>query len=197
MEIESAHLTSYIKIYDEFFNPDTSDIFLKICKDHPTFKDAGIIKDKEVWFIDKEVRDVKMWVLGNLGEKSRTNIFWTNYFAYKLNEYLKKYALDNKIKFSSAWCIQDMQVLKYEKGGKYNFHVDHGTLVPRTISCIYFVNDDYEGGELCFKLQGTEKEIIIEKKAGRIIMWPSNFLYPHAVKPVTKGTRYSVVAWAL
>ena len=24
-----------------------------------------------------------------------------------------------------------------------------------------------------------------------------NFLYPHTVKPVTKGIRYSVVAWAL
>ena len=31
----------------------------------------------------------------------------------------------------------------------------------------------------------------------RMIIWPSTFLYPHTVKPVTKGTRYSVVAWAL
>ena len=30
----------------------------------------------------------------------------------------------------------------------------------------------------------------------RLIIWPSNFLFPHSVLPVTKGLRYSVVAWA-
>ena len=37
----------------------------------------------------------------------------------------------------------------------------------------------------------------VEKKANRMIIWPSNFLYPHSVKPVTEGIRYSVVSWAL
>jgi hypothetical protein len=26
-------------------------------------------------------------------------------------------------------------------------------------------------------------------------MFPSNFLYPHSVLPVTEGTRYSIVTW--
>ena len=30
---------------------------------------------------------------------------------------------------------------------------------------------------------------------GDIIVFPSNFMYPHKVEPVTKGTRYSYISW--
>jgi hypothetical protein len=26
-------------------------------------------------------------------------------------------------------------------------------------------------------------------------MFPSNFMYPHAIKPVLSGTRYSIITW--
>jgi hypothetical protein len=48
----------------------------------------------------------------------------------------------------------------------------------------------YEGGDLVF-WQDTP----ITLKAGEIMIFPSNFLYPHRVDLVTKGTRYSYVAW--
>ena len=68
----------------------------------------------------------------------------------------------------------------------------------RFISFILLLNNDYEGGEICFTdpdHQSNEKEIKVQP--GRLIMWPSNFLYPHKVKPVIKGTRYSVVGWGV
>ena len=36
----------------------------------------------------------------------------------------------------------------------------------------------------------------IKLKRGDILMFPSNFMYPHEVKEVTKGIRYSFVGWA-
>jgi len=30
---------------------------------------------------------------------------------------------------------------------------------------------------------------------GRVIMFPSNFMYPHTVNNVEKGCRYSIVSW--
>ena len=197
MEIVPSTLQSYIKIYDKVMSENNSQVFLRICKEHLNFKDAGVVASKEnTNVINKDIRDVQAWSLINIGENSRTNVFWANYFCFKFNIYLDKYANDNQIT-SPGWSILDMQVLKYEKNGKYNFHVDHGSSVPRTVSGIYFLNDDYEGGELCFKFPGNQQELIVEKKSNRLIMWPSNFLYPHAVKPVTKGERYSVVLWAL
>ena len=58
------------------------------------------------------------------------------------------------------------------------------------LSIIIGLNDNYKGGEfIMFK----DKEYKIE--SGDIIIFPSNFLYPHKVMPVTKGIRYSAVSW--
>jgi len=197
MEITSTNLLDYIKIYDNILSKQTLNVFLKICKEKNNFEDAGITRSKEeLNFVNKNIRDVQYWHLANIGIEEKTNVFWANYFAFKFNEYIKKFNEDIGNP-SSNFSINDIQVLKYGKSGKYDFHVDHGFLAPRTFSCIYFLNDDYEGGELCFKFLKQEKELIIEKKSNRMIVWPSNFLYPHAVKPVTEGIRYSVVSWAL
>ena len=197
MEMTFTNLIDYIKIYDDILSEKTLKVFLKICEENLNYNEAGISHSKEKPnFVNKNIRDVKSWSLVNIGEESRTKVFWANYFSLKFNESLQKYNHDiGNSNFSFS--IKDIQVLKYEKNGKYNFHVDHGAIFPRTFSCIYFLNNDYKGGELCFKFPGQEKQLTIEKKSNRMIVWPSNFLYPHSVKPVTKGIRYSVVSWAL
>jgi len=58
------------------------------------------------------------------------------------------------------------------------------------------LNDDYEGGDLVFAYQYLNKEMKrVSLKKGSICFFPSNFLYPHMIEPITKGTRYSIVAW--
>ena len=52
------------------------------------------------------------------------------------------------------------------------------------------LNDDYEGGDLILYSTGTVKQ-----ETGSMVFFPS-FL-PHEVRPVTKGTRYSLVLWFL
>ncbi len=66
----------------------------------------------------------------------------------------------------------------------------------RKISLSALLNDDYEGGELLFRTldQTSEiKETSIKPNKGDIIIFPSYI--DHKVAPVTKGIRYSVVAW--
>ena len=60
-----------------------------------------------------------------------------------------------------------------------------------TLTILGALNDDYEGGE--FLMFDEEKEYKI--KAGEIMMFPSVFLYPHRVAPVTKGLRDTFVSW--
>ena len=50
---------------------------------------------------------------------------------------------------------------------------------------------DYEGGDLMLMHSNTPN--IIEKKKGYLVAFPSYVL--HEVTPVTKGERYSLVAW--
>jgi|688.fasta_scaffold36939_4 hypothetical protein len=54
-------------------------------------------------------------------------------------------------------------------------------------SALIYLNDDYEGGELCFPLHGIE----IKPKPGTLIMFPGNCMYLHEVKEVVSGHRYT------
>ena len=36
---------------------------------------------------------------------------------------------------------------------------------------------------------------VIPLKQGELLIFPSNFMFPHKVEPVTKGTRYSYISW--
>jgi predicted 2-oxoglutarate/Fe(II)-dependent dioxygenase YbiX len=102
---------------------------------------------------------------------------------------IKKY---NK-KFVSCNIEQDSgyDLLKYEVGDFYTTHTDSFKDRPRTVSCSFILNDDYEGGEFAF----FDRELVYNLKKGSCIMFPSNFMYPHEIMPVTSGTRYSIVTW--
>jgi hypothetical protein len=146
--------------------------------------------------VDFSVRKTYTLPLSNL-DKSFTVTHWYNLLQYHFNLCLREYKKDNNIIDFDLDKVTNIEILKYENTGFYNWHTDHFSVHPRTMSCILLLNNDYEGGNLCFRNPDGSGEWDVEVKANRMIVWPSNFLYPHTVKPVTKGTRYSVVAWAL
>jgi Rps23 Pro-64 3,4-dihydroxylase Tpa1-like proline 4-hydroxylase len=111
-------------------------------------------------------------------------------FTHYKNQYCHTYKIiDHSIN------VSEIQLLTYPKGNFYKTHIDHFRSSPRTLSIVFLVNDNYEGGELCFEL--FNETIKIPKKQNSLIIWPSNFQYPHKVLPVSKGERYSIVSWAL
>ena len=75
--------------------------------------------------------------------------------------------------------------------GEYKEHTDNSDTSPRVLSCSLILNDDYEGGNFAF----FGGEYIVPKKAGSAVVFPSNFCFPHAVTPVTKGNRHAVITW--
>jgi hypothetical protein len=83
------------------------------------------------------------------------------------------------------------ELLKYEMGGFYSEHKDSFKGRPRAVSCSFALNDGYEGGEFAF----FNRELVYKLKKGDALMFPSNFMYPHEIMPVTSGTRYSIVTW--
>jgi len=113
---------------------------------------------------------------------------------------LKKYVedLDMKGWFVSWNGYSEVRFNRYRTDTQMKLHCDHihsmfdgqRKGIP-TLSILGSLNNDYKGGELVF--WGDK---VIELKAGEIMIFPSNFLYPHEVKLVTEGTRYSYVSWA-
>jgi Rps23 Pro-64 3,4-dihydroxylase Tpa1-like proline 4-hydroxylase len=82
-------------------------------------------------------------------------------------------------------------LLRYKEGQFYTQHTDSFKAQQRSVSCSFLLNDDYDGGEFAF----FDREIIIKGAKGSIVMFPSNFMFPHEVMPVTSGTRYSIITW--
>ena len=140
--------------------------------------------------LDKDIRNVKGH---QLNFNTPTDLFYWNYIKKEIERIYTFY----KAKFPKMTSskINQIDLLKYSVGGKYEIHIDHFTSVARHLSIIINLNDDYEGGDLIFTDQ-KEKEIKrLKLGKGSIVFFPSNFMYPHGIQPITKGTRYSIVSW--
>lgn len=181
-------IKDYIKVYDNLLNYKTLSNFLRYANTL-NFEEATVGANNTVRL---DIRNTFNYSLSNLSDKL-SDVHWCGYLTYIFDLTFKKYQEHfNHAHFNQ---IETVEILKYNEGGFYKEHVDHFRSRPRTLSGILLLNNDYEGGNICFKL-GNE-DLIIDKAPNRFIVWPSNFIYPHEVKKVTKGVRYSVVTWAL
>lgn len=82
-------------------------------------------------------------------------------------------------------------ILKYGIGQNFSNHIDDHHLFERRISTVYYLNDDYVGGEIIF----PRFNIKLKPKANQMIIFPSTYVYNHSVSPITEGIRYSVASW--
>lgn len=118
----------------------------------------------------------------------------------KSKEYIKNFGdnlFNHEDYFEKNFKIEPISFLKYKPGYFYKVHSDEAFLgaaqtgFVRELSFVFFVNEDFSGGGLSFPNQKK----IIKPKANTLIIFPSNWCFPHAVMPVTKGVRYSAVTW--
>jgi predicted 2-oxoglutarate/Fe(II)-dependent dioxygenase YbiX len=113
-----------------------------------------------------------------------------NRFGMTLDRALQGYAK----KFETNYTFHEYYSLLKYRGSKkehYDAHFDGGTTSGRSISAVFYLNDDYEGGEIEFVHYGVK----IKPKSGSLILFPSNYAYAHIAHEVTKGTKYAIVTW--
>jgi len=89
-----------------------------------------------------------------------------------------------------------MQVARYDgsREGGYDWHTDFTTLTQArklSLSVQLSASDDYEGGNLEFGI--GQNPVAADRDFGVAIAFPSYIR--HRVAPVTRGVRYSLVAW--
>jgi len=140
--------------------------------------------------LDTNIRNVKGH---SLTFDTPTDLFYWNYIKKEIERLYTYY----KIKFPKMTSskINQIDLLKYTPGGKYEIHNDQGTFSQRHLSIIMNLNNEYQGGDLIFTDQKQKEIKRLKLDKGSIVFFPSNFMYPHSIEPVTKGTRYSIVAW--
>ena len=87
--------------------------------------------------------------------------------------------------------LHDWIYMKYDKNGFFQNHKDDGATLPRTVSVISYLNDNFEGGEIEFPYFN----VIFKPKAGDILVFSSAFPYVHNIKKIESGERYIAVKW--
>jgi PKHD-type hydroxylase len=92
----------------------------------------------------------------------------------------------------------NIQLGRYDSSdrGFYDWHTDFAGIRPLrklSISIQLSRSEEYDGGDLEL-LYGTEPQRL-DRSRGAFIVFPSLML--HRVTPVTRGTRWSLVAWVL
>ena len=165
-------------------------------------------KKEEEKLTEKELKD--------LSKKRKSNIVWMNdrWIYREIQPYIRIANANAGWNFEWDWS-ESCQFTKYKLNQFYDWHCDswptpydkpkdpnsHGKI--RKLSCTVSLSDEteYEGGDFEFDFRSSEdgsnqpqvcKEI---KPKGSVVVFPS-FVW-HRVKPVTSGTRYSLVMWNL
>lgn len=78
-----------------------------------------------------------------------------------------------------------VHISKYRINGSVDPHADEGYEEDNGVyTIIWYLNDDYEGGELGFSKEGIE----LKAEAGDVFIYPSYFV--HYANAVTKGFKY-------
>lgn len=102
--------------------------------------------------------------------------------------------------FNELHAPDNTEITRWKEGASMSPHsdnswvdgnqLDHPTRF-RTWSGIYYINDDYKGGEIYFPELNWE----FKPTADTLLIFPSSSKYIHGVKTVSKGTRFTVAAW--
>ena len=182
----SNNLYNYIRVFKNSFSTELCDKIINEYSKTDLWKDQHASGD-----IDHSHRRVK-GINISIECKTRDELkqIDENIFL-NLTSILKQYM----IKFPLLHIESDNGyiLLKYNVGDFYKLHIDQISKgeQQRLISCIICLNDDYTGGEISF----FNKQKTFTLKKGDVLLFPSNFMFPHEVFPILTGTRYSIVTW--
>lgn len=185
------NIRDYVKIYKDFIDPNVCESSVKKLdnanwKMH-TFYDPvnGTLKsyDHELSISHDEIEE-------------------KNILNQRVWDALHKYVVEDFKDFENwfnGWNgFTHVRFNRYDPTTQMKLHCDHiysmfdgeRKGVP-VLTVLGSLNNDYTGGEFVM----WEDEVI-DLPAGAIAVFPSNFMFPHEVRPVKTGVRYSYVSWA-
>lgn len=184
-----SKLTDYIKVYDINFPENFLDDLLS---EYATMFTPAVVIGKQYFTsdINYDARNCQIVSISKNINNIPMKIRIDTAICDAVTDILKIYNCE----FPYMVCSKDQgyDLLRYNKGGFHKEHVDqHYDTGLRSLGISFILNDDYEGGEFSF-FNDTYIPVI---KKNQCIVFPSNFMFPHQIKVVTKGTRYSIITW--
>lgn len=114
---------------------------------------------------------------------------------------IKDYLTELNVDYFTSWNgYSQPRYNRYTKSDECKMHCDHIHSLFTTaedpdpkgvpiLSLVCLLNDDFTGGEFIIG------EKTINLTSGDVVVFPSNFMFPHKVNTIKNGERYSFVSW--
>jgi len=185
-------LTDYIKIYHNKLDHTICDTIVNEYQDCNDWIPGCVGEHSKIIDYTKRNCDVISITQDNIISKNpsiRKDIDTCLYNT--INKSFNEYLLNFPAGCLNISADTGYTLLRYKKDQYITQHVDASTDISRIISCSIGINSGYTGGEFSF----FDRQLKFPLDKGDILFFPSNFLYPHEVLPVTSGVRYSILTW--
>jgi len=214
-------LDNYYFYFPSVLSPQFCDDVLAFGKTQQIHTGVTHIGDEQTGLMKSDYTKLNEEEKEHVGKKRQSNIAWLNepWIYREIHPYIEE--ANRLANWNFEWDFTEVaQFTKYEVGQFYGWHADghpkpysikekdanyHNKIRKLSVTVALNEENEYEGGELEFDYRNT-KDFDVNpgssvrtcneiKPKGSIVVFPS-FVW-HRVKPVTKGTRYSLVMWNL
>lgn len=206
-EVSNNNLTRHVSITPSGFFGDSADNIVEI---------ENFLTQEEIEFLDNFGRNNTIWdVTETHYNENGTVIYDANVWADRVATFHTLEKIDPKLVETIQGMIRRLKiavddffnvnvqatgpaVVRWPVGTRQEPHADKelhegpDAGLPNDfpwydIASIFYLNDDYEGGELYFPMQGLE----FKPKKGAVYFFPGDMNYIHGVRPVQSGCRYT------
>lgn len=180
-------MTKHIQVYENVIPHDFCDMLIeKYVKTLELYKSRALMREEveeieipcgsgEVDGIDPETES--LWHDGGINDEIE-RISW---------EILEKY-IEPYMTWKYDFRYTGTKMLHYEQGKHSPMHYDDELMSKpgdgsfgqaRPITILWYLNDDFQGGETTFQ----DQKMIITPKKGSVAVFPASFMYPHTTVP--------------
>lgn len=177
-----------------YSRPDNCSVIIKSIErtlavsEDANWTSAKIASNDGGYQVDTQTRNTSLWYLDKTqysdDTKKRIDIL-SSQIDKEVNECLFDYTNFYSPPITNR---QPYEILKYTENNHLDWHTDDGSSISSKVSILFYLNDDYDGGELEFK----NLNLLYKPKKGDILIFPSSFVYKHRVRKVTNGVRYVI-----
>ncbi len=165
---------------DEILAEYKGELFDRDSHENKTTRFVGQLQISDPEIINQKNSYTRKWlekqIFYNVGKLIRDYTEYVHPFTTMLEE-------------DTGYSLRQMSVGDYYKEHRDDGKKQSANNVVVTVSIC--LNEEYEGGDFTFFKETVTKTL----KKGDVLMFPSNFLFPHGVQEITKGTRYQLLTW--
>ena len=181
-ELQPTALEDHVRVYDDALPVSLADRLRGLVDKTPTGKhDAAWRRCVEF----ARVEDTDLWPE----------------FHLEISSLFLQYRADvgANVELARVTHVESTNVFRYDvqedPGAAHHFAVHHDAWdapsATRTVSVIAYLNDVDEGGETDFPRLG----LAIPPRRGRVLVFPSSYLFTHAGQPPRSQSKYVAVTW--